>query len=138
MKCYVTSRFNNAITHKSIILSLCDAVDAAGHTSVSFIRDVEKFDPHHFSTQQQVWSAALALLRECDCLLIDVSDAPSGGRNVEVGMGYALNMPIYVIVKNGLDYKPFYDGVASKVIRYDTYEDVARELATTRTKVEQP
>lgn len=128
MKMYVTSRFKDATTHKDDIEHLCRAVKTAGYDDFSFIRDIEQFNPHHFATQQEVWQASLDSLRQCDALLIDVSDQPSGGRNVEVGMAYALGMPIFVIVRRGTPYKSFYDGVATKVIVYNTIDDIVSEL----------
>ncbi len=44
-------------------------------------------------------------------------------------MAYALNLPIIVIVKNGVDYKDIYDGIATKVIRYEKYKDIVPELS---------
>lgn len=84
--------------------------------------------PDFFATQSEVWAASLEHLKTCDGLLIDVSDNPSGGRNVEVGMAYALGRPICVIAKEGTSYKSFYDGVAAKVIRYKALGDIVPEL----------
>ena len=128
MKCYVTSRFKNATENKAAILSLCSAVGAAGLDDSSFIRDIEQFNPKHFATQKEVWQASLELLKTCDCLLIDVSDTPTGGRNVEAGMAYALNIPIIVVVKEGISYKSFYDGIASLILTYSSLDDITKCL----------
>lgn len=125
---YVTSRFKDAADNKDDVERLCLAVRAAGYTDFSFIRDVEQFNPRHFETQKKVWVAALAHLRDCDALLVDVSDAPSGGRVVELGMAFALEKPIYVICKKGIAHKDFYKGVAAKIIEYETVEDITEHL----------
>lgn len=128
MRCYITSRFKNAAAEKAAILALCDAVHNAGFEDVSFIRDIEQFNPRHFSSQREVWAAALELLSTCDCLFIDVTDAPSGGRIVEAGMAFALGLPIYVAVQGEAEYKSFYDGIATAVIRYTTLDDLTTKL----------
>lgn len=128
MKIYVTSRFKGSADNKASIERLCLAVRAAGLEDFHFIRDVEHYRPGFFTSQKELWSAAMQYLAGCDALLMDVTDAPSGGRLVEAGMAYALNKPIYVIVKNGLDYKDFYDGIATTIIKYDQIEDITEQL----------
>ncbi len=129
MRCYVTSRFKNAVEERDAILALCSAVKSAGYEDVSFIRDIEQFNPRHFTTQQEVWTASLELLKTCDCLLIDISDHPSGGRIVEAGMAFALGLPIFVIAKQDTEFKKFYEGIATDIIHYSSYADVTSALA---------
>lgn len=93
-----------------------------------FIRDVEHFQSGVFNDQKELWEAALRYLNECDALLIDISDSPSGGRLIEVGIAYALNKPIIVIVKKGVKYKDFYDGIADLIIEYENIPDITALL----------
>lgn len=93
-----------------------------------FIRDVEHYQSNFFKDQNELWAAALKYLSECDALLIDISDSPSGGRLVEVGMAYSLGKPIYVIVKNGIDHKDFYNGIATSIFKYDEIGDITKQL----------
>jgi nucleoside 2-deoxyribosyltransferase len=60
--------------------------------------------------------------------LIDISDSPSGGRLVEVGMAYSLNKPVYAIVKNGVEYKDFYNGIATSIFKYDEIGYITKQL----------
>jgi len=89
-----------------------------------FIRDV----PNVFKSQKELWAAALKHLTECDALLADISDSPSGGRLVEIGMAYSLNKPVYIVVKNGVEYKDFYNGIATSIFRYDEIGDITKQL----------
>ncbi len=93
-----------------------------------FIRDVEHYQSNFFKSQDELWAAALQYLIGCDALLIDISDAPSGGRLVEAGMAYSLNKPIYVIVKNGVVYKDLYNGIATSILKYDEVADITKQL----------
>ena len=130
MKIYITSRFKGSSENKAEIEKLCSAVRAADMEDFHFIRDVEHYQSNFFNNQKDLWSAALKHLAECDALLIDISDSPNGGRLVEAGMAYSLNKPIYVIVKNGINYKDFYNGIATSIFKYDEIEDITEQLKT--------
>ena len=128
MRIYIASRFKGAPDNKKDIETLCSAVRAAGMEDFHFIRDVEHYESNFFNTQKELWDTARRYIVECDAMLIDVSDSPSGGRLVEAGIAYALDKPIYIIVKNGVAYKDFYDGIATSVIRYDDLDDIIKQL----------
>jgi len=128
MRIYIASRFKGAPDNIKDIEKLCSAVRAAGMEDFHFIRDVEHYESNFFNTQKELWDTARRYIVECDAMLIDVSDSPSGGRLVEAGIAYALDKPIYIIVKNGVAYKDFYDGIATSVIRYDDLDDITKQL----------
>lgn len=124
MKMFITAHYD---VHQvnSDLGRLRKAVRDAGMDDFCFAEDITR----EFTTPKDLWECALSEIINCDGLLIDVSDAPSGGRVVEVGIAYALNKPIFVIVKNGEDYKEMYDGLATQIIRYDDYNDIAKTLS---------
>ena len=126
MKIYVTSRFSGVT--KEDVESLCTAVRSAGLEDFSFIRDVEHYQKV-FDKPADVWRRSKEEIAKCDALLIDVSDAPTGGRVLEAGIAYGLGLPILVIVKRGTKYKDIFNGVAARAIEYGTYEDVTKSLA---------
>ena len=126
MKIYITARFKG-LKNKADIEALCMAVRQAGHQDYCFIRDVEHYQKI-FNTPKEVWDRTKLELKTCDALLIDISDNPSGGRVVEVGMAFARDMPIYVAVRLGIKYKPVYDGTATKVITYSALADITADL----------
>lgn len=124
MKIYITSRFDSSLDNKKEIDNLCTAVRNAGVEDFHATRDM--VGP--FDSQRDLWETARKYINECDALLIDVSDSPSGGRLVETGMAFSLNKPIYVIVKNGVKYKSFYEGIATSIIKYDEINDITEQL----------
>lgn len=126
MKVYVTARYKGA-ENKTDIEELCMAVRGSGMEDFCFIRDVENYQVV-FDEPKSLWERALLEIKNCDATLIDVSDAPSGGRVVEAGIAYALGQPIFVIVKNGVKYKEIYDGIATLVIKYDNFSDITKVL----------
>lgn len=128
MRIYITSRFKGASENKQDIERLCGAVRSAGLEDFHFIRDVEKYQPNFFNSQKELWEVAKRYVSECDAMLIDVSDSPTGGRLIEAGIAYALSKPIYVVVKRGVEHKSFYEGIANTIIQYDEPEDITKAL----------
>ncbi len=128
MKIYITSRFKGSQENRAEIERLCLAVRDAGIEDFHFIRDVENFQPNFFKTQEELWENARNQIAECDALLIDITDQPSGGRLIEAGIAYALDKPVYVIMKNDTIYKDFYTGIADAIFKYNSIEDVTDHL----------
>lgn len=128
MKIYITSRFKGSQENRAEIEKLCLAVRDAGIEDFHFIRDVENFQPNFFKTQEELWENARNQIAECDALLIDITDQPSGGRLIEAGIAYALDKPVYVIMKNDTIYKDFYTGIADAIFKYNSIEDVTDHL----------
>lgn len=128
MKIYITSRFKGSQENRAEIEKLCLAVRDAGIEDFHFIRDVENFQPNFFKTQEELWENARNQIAECDALLIDITDHPSGGRLIEAGIAYALDKPVYVIMKNDTIYKDFYTGIADAIFKYNSIEDVTDHL----------
>lgn len=124
MKLYMTSRFDGSSENENEIDRLCSAVRNAGFEDFHAIRDM--VGP--FTDQKDLWNTARKYINECDAILVDISDKPSGGRLVEIGIAFALNKPIYVIVKNGIEFKDFYNGVATSIFKYDEIEDITKQL----------
>ncbi|MCA9318740.1 nucleoside 2-deoxyribosyltransferase [Candidatus Saccharibacteria bacterium] len=124
----MTSRFKGSQENRAEIERLCLAVRDAGIEDFHFIRDVENFQPNFFKTQEELWENARNQIAKCDALLIDITDHPSGGRLIEAGIAYALDKPVYVIMKNDTIYKDFYTGIADAIFKYNSIEDVTDHL----------
>jgi len=127
VKIYITARFKGN-ENKEELEELCEAVKASGMEDFCFIRDVENYQKI-FEEPKFLWNRAKFELKKCDALLVDVTDAPSDGRIAEAGMAYAIGLPIFVIVKNNVEYKPLFSGIATKIITYDKYQDITEPLA---------
>ena len=126
MKIYITTRFKGT-ENKSDIEKLCLAVRNSGVEDFSFVRDVENYQKT-FDNPKDLWERSLLEIKGCDALLIDVSDAPTGGRVIEAGIAYALGLPIIVIAKTGVPFKELFTGISTEVINYDEYSDIVPAL----------
>lgn len=127
MKVYVTARFKGATEQRESIEALCQAVHDAGMEDFCFIRDIEHYEKL-FDDPKELWIRSLEELRDCDALLIDVSDLPTTGRVIEAGMAWSMQKPIFVLARHDIAYKDAYDGIAALVIRYDTLQDITDGL----------
>lgn len=125
---YITSRFDGSSENEKEINRLCSAIRKAGIEDFHVIRDM--VGP--FTDQKDLWNTARKYINECDAMLVDISDKPSGGRLVEIGIAFALNKPIYVIVKEGIEFKDFYNGIATSIFKYNEIEDITKQLKSSR------
>ena len=124
MKVYITSSFGDS---KETIESICLLVINAGFEDFRFIRDVEGYKII-FDNPTHLMSRSADEIRNCDALLIDMTDKPTG-RAIEAGMAYAFGKPIIVIMKRGTVIKDTTRGIAHVVIEYDQLEDITDQLS---------
>lgn len=122
---YITTSFQNT-ENKEEIEYLCSLVREAGFEDFCFIRDVEHYQ-HVFDNPKDLMDRALQEIKQCDYLLIDMTDKPTG-RAIEAGMAYALGKKVVVIMKKGTVIKDTTRGIASKIIEYENIEDITPVL----------
>ena len=123
MKVYITVSYGDS---KETIEHLCSLVKQAGFEDFCFIRDVENYQKV-FNDPKELMQKALETIKDCDALLIDMTDKPTG-RAIEAGMAYALDKKIIVIMKKGTQMKDTTRGIADVVIEYERLEDIVGKL----------
>ena len=123
MKIFITSSFGDS---KEEIEKLCAIVKSAGFEDFSFIRDVENYQKI-FENPKDLMKRSEDEIKNCDVLLIDMTDKPTG-RAIEAGMAYSLGKKIIVIMKKGTAIKDTTRGIADAVIEYDVIENILPEL----------
>lgn len=127
MKLYVAVRFKG-LENKSEVEEFCKAVKESGFEDFCFVRDVENYQKV-FDDPKELWIRAKAEIENCDGLLVDTSDKPSGGRVVEIGIAYALNLPIFEANKKGVTCKPVFKAIATDFFEYEDFNDLTSKLA---------
>ena len=123
MKIFITSSFGDS---KEEIEKLCAIVKSAGFEDFSFIRDIENYQKI-FEDPKDLMKRSEDEIKNCDALLIDMTDKPTG-RAIEAGMAYSLGKKIIVIMKKGTAIKDTTRGIADAVIEYDVIENILPEL----------
>ncbi len=134
MRLYITARFKGD-ENKPDIEKLCAIARTAGFDDFCFIRDVEHYQRGVFQNPTELMLRAKDELLQCDALLIDVSDHPTGGRIIEAGMAFGCDKPVIIIAKNDIEIGVPMSGIAKEIIRYSTIDDLVLPLRTLRQKL---
>lgn len=127
MKVFIPARFSEDSDNKSHVDMLCKAVKQAHMEPFCFVRDVQHYKDT-LGDEKKLWQRIYDELGACDALMIDVTNDPSSGQLVEVGIAFALRKPVIVVKKRGAKHKPVIQGVSSTVIEYEDVEDLAKQL----------
>lgn len=127
MKVFIPARFSEDSDNKSHVDMLCKAVKQAHMEPFCFVRDVQHYKDT-LGDEKALWQRIYDELGACDALMIDVTNDPSAGQLVEVGMAFALRKPVVVVKKRGTKHKPVIKGVSSTIIEYDDVDDLAKQL----------
>ena len=122
LRMFVTAPFLNEET-KDQINYLCSLVKKAGFIDYCFSRDEKEF-----ADAQEMMSRAKEEIEKSDCLLIDMTDKPTG-RALEAGMAYALGKKVVVIMKKGTQIKDTTRGVSTLVIEYNNIDEIVAPLS---------
>lgn len=125
MKLFITATFKED-NNKDEIEHLCSIVNKAGFGGFCFIRDIENYQKV-FHDPKKLMIRAKEEIYKCDALLFDATNK-STGRTIELGIAYAGNKKIIIIMKTGTLVKDTLLGVADAVITYNIIEDIQSEL----------
>ncbi len=112
--------------NKEEIEKLCAIVNKSGFNDFCFIRDIENYQKV-FNNPYELMSRAKEEIQKCDAILLDY-DGPANGRMIEVGIAYALNKKICLIVKQGVDIKETVAGISDVVITYSELEEIIEPM----------
>jgi nucleoside 2-deoxyribosyltransferase len=122
---FITASFKGA-KNRSEIEYLCLLVRQSGFEDFCFIRDVENYQ-HTFDDPKELMKKAFEEIQKSDWLLIDMTDKPTG-RAIEVGMAFALNKKIVIIMKKGTKIKDTVSGISQAIIEYDKVDEIVSGL----------
>lgn len=127
MRCFITSSFGDS---QENIEALCTIVREAGFEDFNFIRDVEKYQKI-FTDPRELMARAREEIEKSQVLLIDMTDKPTG-RAIEAGIAYSLGRKIIVIRRRGTAIKETSQGIADRLIEYDSIGDILASLKEAR------
>ena len=126
MKVYVATAFKG-FENEVEIEELCSAVKAAGHDDFCFTRDVEDYQQFVADTKE-LWECVQPEIDACEALIIDVSRGPDDECLAQASIAYGLKKSVFVIAKKGIAIDEIYDGMATLIIRYRTYDDIVEPM----------
>lgn len=125
LRVFVTAKFQNK-ENKEEIEHLCILVRKAGFEDFCFVRDVEHYQKV-FDNPKELMERALKEIDQSDCLLIDMTNQPTG-RAIEAGIAYAMKKRIIVIMKKGTIIKDVTRGIANVVLEYENIDEISSML----------
>jgi len=121
MKVFITASFKEGENEKEIEY-LCFLVRESGFQDFCFVRDVE-----NYHDSKKLMNRSKKEIEECDILLIDMTDKPTG-RAIEAGIAFAQNKKIISIMKNGTKIKDATRGISDAIIEYEDIKDIVKPL----------
>ena len=124
-KLFITAKYSSVEGDAQYMKNLYRVAVDAGWQPYCFAIERPKYD-----NQTQLWEDARSDIESCQGLMVDCTDQSMAGRMVEVGIAYERKIPIIVIKKSGAKHNILFDGVASKVVEYDSYDDITASLAS--------
>ena len=117
-------KFHEGDEDKTKVEAIEKALNEAGVTITLMARDVEKWGKADIPEGKTLMTDyAFPAMRECDCNIIEFSEK-GVGLGINAGYCYAIGKPIFVIAKTGSDISTTIGNLATKVIFYDTPEDL--------------
>ncbi len=125
MKVFITASFKEG-KNKDEIESLCSLIKESGFQDFCFIRDVEHYQKM-FDDPKELMNRAKKEIKQCDSLLIDMTNKPTG-RAIEAGIAFAQNKKIISIMKKGTRIKDTTKGISDAIIEYEDIKEIVNPL----------
>lgn len=119
-------KFHDGDKDKAKVEAIEKALNKAGITITLMARDVEKWGKAKIPKGKTLMTDyAFPAMRQCDCNIIEFSEK-GVGLGINAGYCYAIKKPIFVVAKTGSDISTTISNLASKVIFYDSPNDLIK------------
>ena len=110
--------------NKAKVEAIEEALNKAGVAITLMARDVEKWGKAEIPKGKTLMTDyAFPAMQQCDCSIIEFSEK-GVGLGINAGYCYAIGKPIFVIAQTGSDISTTISNLATKVIFYDTPNDL--------------
>jgi nucleoside 2-deoxyribosyltransferase len=126
MRAFITVRFMGK-ENKADVEQFCALIKDSGFEDFCFVRDVEKYEKV-FDNSHDLMQRARDEIDMSDVVIIDITDAPSGGRALEAGIAFGLNKKVILIYQKGTPVKIPWEGIATALIEYENLNDIVPAL----------
>ena len=116
MNIYLAIKYHADLCNKSLIETISEQLEHAGHSVYCIHRDLEGWGVKSFSAQK-LMQKSFEAIRSSDLILIEFSEK-GVGLGIEAGYAHALEKPIIVMAKTGSDISTTLQGIAARVLFY--------------------
>ena len=130
MKAFLSIKFWGDDRNREDVEAVIDAIEKAGFRVFCFRRDAENWGKKEF-TPEEMRRRTFEQIEQSDVLVASVAHWPIGV-GVESGYAYAKGIPIICIYPEDATLANTVGGIARHVIKYKSYDDLRKQLASTK------
>ena len=131
MKVYLAIKYHSDMRNRDAIEKLSSLLEQQGITIVCMARDFEQWGKKHYSASE-LMRLTFDEIDSSDIIVIEFSEK-GVGLGIEAGYAFAKKKPIFVLIQENADLSKTLEGIATKVQRYETLEDLSLDsLSITR------
>ena len=122
MRIYLSIKNTEGYSNRKRIESICSALEACGHSVVCIARDLEHWGERKF-TPRQLMQQTFKEINSCDFVLVEFTEK-GVGLGTEAGYAYARGIPVIAAGRKGAELSTTLDGVASRVVFYNSPDEL--------------
>ena len=119
---YIGIKYYEDNRNRPEIELLASKLEEIGYTAVCITRDVEKWGAVHLSPQA-LMQRTFAAVDQSDLIVMEMSEK-GVGLGIEAGYAHAKGKYLLVVVQKERELSSTMAGIATKIIRYDTMEQI--------------
>lgn len=128
MKAFLSIKFWGDDRNREDIEAIIGAAERAGFSVFCFRRDAEEWGKNQFKSEEMM-RRTFNQIEQSDVVIANVADWPIGV-GAECGYAYAKGISIICIYPIDTKVANTVAGLAKLVIKYESYEDLSRDLAS--------
>lgn len=124
MKVFLAIKYYADHHNRTHIEQISSALERDGLETICIARNTELWGQVKFSAEE-LMERSFAEIDSSGGVVVDLTEK-GVGLGIEAGYAYAKGIPIVIIARNGADISTTLQGIARKLVLYDTVDDLER------------
>jgi nucleoside 2-deoxyribosyltransferase len=129
MKAYIAIKYHEDNKNRHKIEKISSTLSQNGFLTCCIVRDIENWGRIDLQSSD-LMRVTFEEMDTCDIVVIDLTEK-GVGLGIEAGYAYAKDLPIITIASTGSDISKTLRGIATRVILYESAEDLSLRLGET-------
>ncbi|NMB89354.1 MAG: methyltransferase domain-containing protein [Chloroflexi bacterium] len=126
MRVFLSIKYHPDLRNRTLVESICTALERNGLETCCIIRDVELWGARQFSAQE-LMDITFREINRSDLLLVELSEK-GVGLGIEAGYAHARCIPVVIAAPRGADISTTLQGIAQQVLRYENIQELEAAL----------